>query len=52
MLNEKEIQKLLKKYVSERAELGDTITIDKNALVALIQLELESKIKLLKFILK
>jgi hypothetical protein len=52
MLEEKDIRKLLEKYESQRAELGETVTIDANSMVAMMQLELESKIKLLKYILK
>jgi len=52
MKDEKEIRALLEKLEKQRAELGETATIEENAPVAMTQLELEARIKLLKFILK
>lgn len=52
MRSEGELQELTAKYKSQREDLGETVTIEENAPVALMQLELETKIKLLNYILK
>jgi len=52
MKSKEEVLQMLGALIKKRREQGNTVTIDVNAPLALMQLAVESKIEILKWVLK